>query len=169
MSKSVRIAAGGLLLSAMAFIGMVSHEGYTTGAVIPTKNDRPTLGYGSTFYPDGKPVKMGDTTTPVRALYIAQAHIAKEEKIFRESLPNVKLNQEEYDIYMDWVYQYGTGAWSGSSMRRKLIAGDYAGACGALLAYKFSGGYDCSVPGNKICAGVWTRQQERYKTCMGAQ
>ena len=39
----------------------------------------------------------------------------------------------------------------------------------ALLAYRFSGGYDCSTPGNKRCAGVWTRQLERYETCMELQ
>jgi GH24 family phage-related lysozyme (muramidase) len=167
------MAVAGLMLSAMAFIGLVSHEGFTDSAVIPTKNDRPTVGYGSTFWEDGKPVQMGQKVTPVRALRVAQVHITKEEVIFRNSMPGVQLSQVEYDTYMDWVYQYGTGAWSGSSMRTKLLRADYAGACGALLAYKFSGGYDCStlVNGrpNQRCWGVWERQQARYKTCMGAQ
>jgi lysozyme len=145
----------------------LSSEGYTDRAVIPTKNDRPTVGFGSTFHENGAPVKSGDTTTPVRALLKAQAHIGKEEYLFRASLPGVALHQAEYDLYMDWVYQYGTGAWRSSSMRRHLLAGQYAQACDALLLYKRSGGYDCSVPGNKVCASVWTRQIERHKKCMG--
>jgi len=164
-----RKAIAGLSLSAAALISLVMSESYTDKAVIPTANDRPTLGFGSTFHEDGRPVKMGDTTTPVRALIIAQAHISKEEKVFRESLPQVEMHQIEYDTYLNWSYQYGSGAWTRSGMRRKLLAGDYKGACDALLAYRFSGGYDCSTPGNKRCAGVWTRQQERHTACMAAQ
>ena len=29
--------------------------------------------------------------------------------------------------------------------------------------------YDCSTPGNKVCRGVWTRQQARHAACMEAQ
>lgn len=164
-----RILVASLSLSAMAFVGLLQDEGYTDKAIIPTKNDRPTVGFGSTFHEDGKAVKLWDTTTPVRALIKAQAHISKEEESFRRSLPEVVLFQAEYDLYMDWVYQYGMGAWNKSSMRRALIKGDYRAACDALLLYKYSGGYDCSTPGNKRCAGVWTRQLERHKACVGAQ
>src|SRR5674476_16837 len=102
-----RTVVASLTLSASAFIGLVVHEHYTDTAVIPTHNDRPTVGFGSTFNEDGTPVKLGDTTTPVRALIKAQAHISKAEGLFRELLPDVKLYQGEYDLYMDWTYQYG--------------------------------------------------------------
>lgn len=167
--KNPRILVAALTLSAAGFIGLVSHESYTESAVIPTKNDRPTVGYGSTFWEDGRPVKMGEKITPVRALIVAQAHIGKEETSFRKSLPGVKLYPTEYDIYMDWVYQYGTGAWNGSSMRTNLINGNYVAACASMLKYKYSGGYDCSIPGNKVCRGVWIRQQERVNKCMSVQ
>jgi lysozyme len=169
MSTKLRILTAALTLSAAGLIGIISHEGYTDEAIVPTKNDRPTLGFGSTFHENGQPVKMGETTTPVRALVKAGAHIAKEEAVFRESLEGVSLYPGEYDIYFDWVYQYGTGAWLKSSMRTRLKAGDYVGACKALLLYRFSGGFDCSTPGNKRCAGVWTRQLERHDKCMAMQ
>nr|WP_307742537.1 glycoside hydrolase family protein [Massilia varians] len=156
-------------MSAVAFVGILTGEDYTETAVIPTKNDRPTVGFGSTFKEDGTPVKMGDRITPVRAVQRAAAHLSKEEGAFRASLPGVALHQAEYDLYVDWVYQYGIGAWRASSMRRELIAGRYPQACAALLLYKKSGGYDCSIPGNKVCAGVWTRQLERHRKCMEAQ
>lgn len=168
MSKA-RVAVGVLTLSLAAFIGMVEEEDYVGKAMIPTKNDRPTLGFGSTFHEDGRPVRMGETTTPVRALIKAQAHVSREEAIFRRSLDGAKLYQEEFDIYMNWVYQYGTGRWSTSSMRREILAGNYAAACDALLLYKKSGGFDCSIPGNKVCAGVWTRQLKRHAACVAAQ
>lgn len=164
-----RILVVALSLSAAAFVHLTTDESYTSTAIVPTKGDRPTLGFGSTFHEDGKPVKMGDTTTPPRALVKALTHIQKEEAIFRRSLDGASLHQAEFDIYMDWVYQYGTGAWSKSSMRRQILAGNYPAACDALLAYRFSAGHDCSVPGNRICAGVWTRQLKRHAQCMEAQ
>ena len=169
MSYTQRIAVSVLSLSMAGFIGLAVQEHYVDDAMVPTKNDRPTLGFGSTFHEDGRPVKLGEKTTPVRALIKAQAHITKEEIKFRESLPNVEMFQGEYDLYMNWVYQYGTGAWVGSSMRKNLLKGDYVQACNSLLEYKFSGGYDCSIPGNKRCAGVWTRQLKRHATCMAMQ
>jgi GH24 family phage-related lysozyme (muramidase) len=164
-----RIYVAALTLSASAFVTLLVSEGYTDTAIIPTKNDRPTNGFGSTFNADGTPVKIGEKTNPVRALMTAQAHISKEEQKFRDSLPGVKLHQAEYDLYMDFVYQFGTGAWVKSSMRRNLLSGNYVAACNALLLYKYSGGFDCSIPGNKRCAGVWTRQQERNRKCLALQ
>ena len=164
-----RLIVASLTLSAAALIGIAVEEGYTESAVIPTKNDRPTHGFGSTFKADGTPVKMGDKTDPVRALVTMQAHISKEEAKFQQSLAGARLYQHEYDVYMDWVYQYGQGAWIKSSMRRHVLAGEYRQACDALLKYRFAGGFDCSTPGNRRCAGVWERQKARHAKCLSAQ
>lgn len=158
-----------LTLSAAGLISLAQQEGYTGEAIIPTKNDHPTIGFGSTFHEDGSPVQLGDKTTPQRALIKLKKHVDKEEHIFRKSLDGARLSQAEFDLYMDWVYQYGTGAWAKSSMKRHILAGRYSEACSALLLYKYAGGYDCSIPGNKICSGVWTRQLKRYADCMAAQ
>lgn len=165
----VRVAVSALSLSAAAFVGLTVHEGYTDRAVIPTKGDVPTLGFGSTVHEDGRRVQMGERTDPVNALKKAQAHISKEEQRFRASLPGAHLTQAEYDVYMDWVYQYGSGAWGRSAMRREILAGNHRAACDALLRYRFVDGYDCSTPGNRRCMGVWTRQQARHKACLEAQ
>lgn len=170
--KRVRIAVSALSFSAVAFIALVSSEGYTDRAIVPTKNDRPTLGFGSTVHEDGRRVQMGETTTPVRALIKAQAHLSKDEAAFRASLPDVALHQAEYDLYLDFAYQYGIGNWQASSMRAHLLAGEYPQACDALLLYRRAGGRDCSLPANwgpQGCKGVWTRQQERHAKCMAVQ
>lgn len=169
MSNKVRVAVGVLTLSVTGFIGILSQESFVAKAMIPTKGDRPTVGFGSTMHVDGAPVKMGDSLTPVRALVVAQTHISKEEAVFRDSLEGVSLHQEEFDLYMDFVYQYGTQNWMGSSMRAHLLASDYVQACDALLAWKRAAGYDCSTPGNKRCWGVWQRQLNRHARCLGAQ
>lgn len=169
----IRLLVAALALSAAGLVTIVTQEGYTDRAVVPTKGDRPTVGFGSTFHEDGSPVRMGDSTDPVRALAKAQAHIGREEQQFRDSLPGVKLTQGEYDLYVDFMYQYGIGNWRQSSMRRHLLAGDYCKACDALLAWRKAGGYDCStlVNGkpNKRCWGVWDRQLKRHAKCIKEQ
>lgn len=169
MGTQTKSLVAALSLSASALIATVVSEHYTEKAVIPTKGDRPTVGFGSTYHENGKPVQMGDTTDPVNALLKMQAHISKEEVLFRASLPNAYLSQAEYDLYMDWVYQYGSVKWNTSGMRREILAGNHTKACDALLNWKFAAGFDCSTPGNKICAGVWTRQLKRHAQCMAAQ
>jgi lysozyme len=168
VKTKTRTLVASLTLSAAAFVGLLVSEGYTDQAVIPVKGDVWTNGFGSTKHPDGMPVKAGDRTTPVRALIAAHEHVSKEEERFRASMSGVLLHQAEYDLYMDWVYQYGIGAWNKSSIKSNLLKGDYGAACDALLKYKFVAGRDCSVRSNG-CYGVWTRQQERHSKCMGAQ
>lgn len=164
-----RIAVTVLSLSAAGFATWQASEGFTPVAVIPTKGDVPTIGHGSTRYEDGRPVKMGDTITPARAEVLARNLNSQAEKQFAASLPGVKLHQGEFDIYMDFVGQYGIGTWIKGSPRRDLLAGNYAQACHDLLKYRYAAGFDCSTPGNKRCAGVWTRQLERHAKCMAAQ
>lgn len=169
MSVRVRIAATALALSAGGLIALLAPEGFTPEAVIPTKGDVPTVGFGSTRHEDGSPVRLGDKVDPVRALIKAQAHIARDEKPFRASLEGARLHQEEYDVYLDFTYQFGLENWLGSSMRRLVFEERYEEACRALLKYKYAAGFDCSTPGNKRCSGVWTRQQERVQRCLSVQ
>lgn len=169
MSQKSRIIVAVLSLSAAAFVGLTLDESYTSVAVIPTRGDVPTLGFGSTTREDGRAVRMGDTTTPPKALARTLQYIQADEADMRRTLDGVALHQAEYDVYIDWRYQYGATAWRSSSMLRELRAGNYPAACQALLKYRFSAGFDCSTPGNRICAGVWTRQLKRHAACMAAQ
>ncbi|MEG0247835.1 MAG: glycoside hydrolase family protein [Pseudomonas sp.] len=164
-----RIAVSLLSLSAAGFATWKASEGYAPVAVIPTKGDVPTIGHGSTRYEDGSPVRMGDTITPARAEVLARNLNGQAEQQFAASIPGVKLHQDEFDIYMDFVGQYGIGTWRKGSPRKSLLAGNYVQACNDLLKYRYAAGFDCSTPGNKRCAGVWTRQLERHAKCMAAQ
>lgn len=68
--------------------------------------------------------------------------------------------------FTDMSYNVGIGRVSSSTMIKRLNAGDARGACDAILLYKYAGGFDCSTPGNKVCAGVWTRRVEMHKMCL---
>lgn len=169
MSNRSRIAVGLLTMSLAGFGAWKANEGFTDRAVIPTKGDVPTIGHGSTRWEDGTRVRMGDTITRQRAEVLARNLLTEDEKAFAASLPGVKLHQEEFDLYMDFVGQYGIGTWRAGSPRRDLLAGNYVQACHDLLKYKYAAGYDCSTPGNKRCWGVWQRQINRHAKCMAAQ
>lgn len=159
-----------ILFSSIALIGGLKvKEGYTSYPVIPTKGDVPTYGHGTTVRPDGTKVKMTDK--PINretADYYLRHHVSQVEKQFRTSIPGVKLSQSEFDLYVDFLYQYGITTWNKSSVRSNLQKGNYVQACNSLLKYKYVAGRDCSIRSNN-CYGVWTRQVERHAKCMGAQ
>ncbi|HAV2717868.1 glycoside hydrolase family protein [Acinetobacter baumannii] len=169
MSNKTKYAVAILAASAAFFTSLINYEGFTSSPVIPVKGDKPTIGIGSTKYENGTPVKMTDKPiSKERAVQIAKAHISKDEAYFRSSLSGVKLSQVEYDLYLDFMYQFGQSAWSGSSMRRLILQGQPRQACDALLKWKYVAKRDCSIRKND-CYGVWTRQLERHAKCIGAQ
>ncbi|MDX6038210.1 glycoside hydrolase family protein, partial [Acinetobacter baumannii] len=91
----------------------------------------------------------------------------KDEMAFRKSLPGVKLTQTEYDVYLDFVYNFGQSNWNQSSMKRELIKGNHIAACNALLKWKYVAKRDCSIRKNG-CYGVWVRQLDRHQKCLSA-
>lgn len=174
MTKNkLRVAVAALSVSAAGLLATLGAEGFRAIPYVPTKGDVPTIGYGSTVYEDGRRVTLADPpVSRERALQIVKAHKSKDEAAFQQSLSGVKLYQDEYDLYLDFTYQFGIGNWRSSSMRSHLLAGNYPQACQALLMWKKQGGRDCSKPENwgpKGCKGVWTRQLERHKKCMELQ
>ncbi|HCQ9761330.1 TPA: lysozyme, partial [Acinetobacter baumannii] len=124
MSNKTKYIAAVLAASAAFFVGVKNDEGFTSKPVVPVKGDRPTQGHGSTFKPDGSPVKMTDPPiTRATADKWLRNDVAKREVAFKDSLKGVKLSQAEYDLYLDFTYQYGIGAWTGSSMLKNLKVG----------------------------------------------
>lgn len=171
-SRGPRIAVASLVLSFAAGVALLSDEGFTDKAIIPVKGDVPTVAFGMTERPDGTPVRMGDTATPVEGLKRSQAYLARAEQRVKACL-TAPLHQAEYDTMIDFSYQYGQAALCKSAIVARANAGDYVGSCKAYLNYRFVKGYDCStlVNGqrNKVCWGVWTRSKERHDKCMEAQ
>ena len=169
MSDRARIAIASLTLSAAGLVALVSHEGFRDKAYIPVPGDRPTVGFGSTFNPDGTPVKMGDTATPQKALRMSLAHIGKDELQLKRCVTG-PLSQPEYDILVDFAYWRGSGGACRSEVVKAINRGDYVASCSAYLSLdsRRATGKDCKDPANG-CRGVWLRAQERHKKCMEAQ
>lgn len=142
-----------LSLSAAAFGGLVAYEGYCGAACIPVPGDVPTIGFGTT-----EGVKMGDTITAPKAVARALQDVAKYEGAIKRCV-TVPLHQHEYDAFLQLAYNIGPGAFCGSTLRKKLEAGDYSGACAEILRWdRFQG---------KPLRGLTIRRQAEYKLCIG--
>lgn len=148
--RTIGLAVSGALLVALAV-----HEGYRDEAYVPVKGDRPTIGFGDA----GPAVKLGDTTTPVRALIRLQEQAEQHAQAVRECAP-VPMYQHEFDAYVSLAYNIGGQSFCGSTLVRKLNAGDYEGACREILRWdKFRG---------RALPGLTKRRQEEYRKCTGA-
>lgn len=151
MYKRQHIAA--ISLSATALVAIVLHEGYKENAYIPLAGDVATIGFGTT-----SGVKLGDRTTPEKALQVAMRDVQSYEGAVKQCV-KVPLSQNEYDAYISLAYNIGTGAFCRSTLVKKLNAGDYIGACEQILRWnQFKG---------KPLAGLTKRRKEEYLKCLG--
>jgi lysozyme len=157
-----RVAVTLLTMSAAAFVARMQTEGYSDRAIIPTKGDVPTIGFGTT-----EGVAMGDSITPPVALERALRDVMKFEGALKTCV-RAPLFQEEYDVYLDLSYNIGSGAFCSSRIVERINARDYQGACEGILMWKMYKKTDCSKP-NKVCAGLWTNRLALHKRCMQAQ
>ena len=155
-----RLAVGSLVLSAAGLVGLVVQEGYTDRAVQPLPGDKWTVGFGTTGG-----VKPGDSTTPPKALERALRDIQQFEGALK-SCVTAPLTQTEFDVYLDFSYNVGSAAFCGSTMVRKLNAGDYAGACAEFDRWMMFQGKDCRIRSNK-CYGLVERRAEARAKCLG--
>lgn len=168
MSRARTIVAA-LSLSAAGLIGIAVSEGWEPVARPPVPGDVPTGGFGSTRGESG-PMKSGERIDPVRGLVLLQRDASEAERIVRRCAP-VPMHQHEFDAFVSLTYNVGPGRkgvkdgfcelkrGGPSTIVRRLLAGDYAGACAALLDWdKFDG---------KPLRGLALRRQRESRQCMG--
>ena len=103
-SPTVRRTVTGLTLSAATLVTIVMHEGYSDRAITPVKGDVPTIGFGTTTG-----VKLGDTTTPPKALARALTDVQQFEGALKQCV-KVPLTQHEYDALVSFSYNVGSRA-----------------------------------------------------------
>lgn len=147
-----RIAVAVLTLSASALVGIALHEGYRGDAYLDAVNI-PTVGFGTT-----EGVKPGDKINPERALMRLLGDATKFERAVQRCAP-VPMFQHEFDAYVSLTYNIGEGAFCGSTLAKKLNAGDYAGACDEILRWNRAGG--------KVLRGLTKRREAEHKLCKG--
>ena len=101
----------------------------------------PTIGYGNTFYKDGKKVTLNDK--PISEIeatellsYVAQKDFG--DKILQ--LVKVPLNQNQFDALVSICYNIGMGNFTKSTLLKKINQGDFRGASLEFEKWNKSGG-----------------------------
>lgn len=80
-----------------------------------------TIGYGSTFYADKSPIKMGDKLKDKQeAEELLKITLIEFEKNVSALFYNVILKQNQFDALISFAFNLGTGALAGSTLFRKV-------------------------------------------------
>ena len=100
----------------------------------------PTIGYGTTYYPDGRRVRISDApVTEAQASDLLRANLGRYERAIEDAL-RVDVTQNQFDALVCWSYNVGDGAAAGSTLMRRLNAGDVQGAADQFLRWNKAGG-----------------------------
>ncbi|WP_414444628.1 lysozyme [Burkholderia sp. 22PA0106] len=111
--------------------------------------------------PDGKPLKAGATYSDDVCSYLLGKDIASAQAAV-ERLAKVPLSAGEKLAYTDFVFNLGSGNFAGSTLLRKLNAGDHADACRELP--KWNKG---TVKGKQIVLpGLVKRRAAEERACL---
>lgn len=80
-----------------------------------------TIGYGNTFYEDGKPVKKGDKVTKETAEHLLPL-IVKKFAIDVNQAVTVNLRQHQFDALVSFCYNVGIGNFKSSTLLKRVNA-----------------------------------------------
>ena len=116
-------AVNGLTPSARCADFIKGFESCRLTAYMPTKNDVPTIGWGTT-----KGVKMGMTWTQEQADAAFAAELAEFGARVASHLGSAPTTQAQYDAMVSLAYNIGVDGFGDSTLLRMHKAGDHAGA-----------------------------------------
>ena len=170
INKRTAVAALAVLASTLVSIG--TFEGWEGNAKPPLPGDHVTGGHGSTTDENRKPFKHGAKVDPVRGLILLGRDVEDAARMVRKCAP-YPMYPGEFQAFVMLAQNIGPGKGGVKDgfcvnkegktaiIPRRLAAGDYKGACEAILMYgNFKG---------KPLRGLAIRRQAEYKTCMGAE
>jgi len=104
-----------------------------------------TIGWGSTIYPSGQPVKSGDKITQAEADSLLDWYVKTKIKV-----PS-GLTKNQTEALQSLIYNIGQGAFDRSSLKKAIIAQDWK------MVYK---NWDWVTGGGKFLKGLAKRRAE---------
>ena len=105
-----------------------------------------TIGYGSTYYPNGKPVTGRDKPITREYAETIQRHVIATDfepvinELLKKEIASGFVNQNMYDSIVSLVYNIGVSGFKRSSVLRLLKQGDKVNASNAFLLWNMAGG-----------------------------
>ncbi len=154
-TTSGRVLTGGAAMTAMAVALIGDFEGLRTEAY------KDIVGIPTVCYGETRGVKMGDSRTKAECDDMLVASLLTFEKgmnaclVSPETLP-VKVRVAMLSV--TYNVGYGQRGFCGSSMAKRINAGDVRGACDALLRWNRAGGREVK--------GLTRRRVEERKLCL---
>ncbi len=113
----------------------------------------PTIGYGSTYYADGKKVTLNDPLISQKAandlLMYELQHTYLPGAL--RNCPVLATNERKCNAIVDFCYNLGVGRLQTSTLKRKINAQDWGGAKEQLMLWTKGGG--------KVLPGLLKRRQ----------
>lgn len=119
----------------------------------------PTIGYGSTYYPDGKKVTLRDNpVTEADATAMLRSMLVQYENGV-ERYVQVPITQGQFDALVSFAYNLGLAALKGSTLLRLVNERNYVGAAAQFSRWNRAGG--------KVLPGLTRRREAERKLFVG--
>tara|TARA_R110002126_G_scaffold80483_1_gene199138 strand:+ start:578 stop:1024 length:447 start_codon:yes stop_codon:yes gene_type:complete len=102
----------------------------------------PTIGYGSTYYANGRKVTLTDETIfepDATALLLHELHHTYLPSVLRQC-PILLTDERKCNAIVDFAYNLGTGRLQTSTLKRKINASDWVAAQEQLMLWTKGGG-----------------------------
>lgn len=102
----------------------------------------PTIGYGSTYYADGRKVSLTDSPISepdATELLLHELHHTYLPGVLR-NCPILMTDERKCNAVVDFAYNLGTGRLQTSTLKRKINAQDWDGAKEQLMLWTKGGG-----------------------------
>lgn len=114
-------------------------EGFKAAPYMCPAN-KPTIGYGSCFYADGRPVTLkDDPITEQEADALLSETLVQYERAVAKAA-KVPLSQGMFDALVSFAYNVGAANMASSTLVRKLNSGDIKGAAAEFDRWVYGGG-----------------------------
>lgn len=129
-----------------------TYEGFIPGPYKDSANV-PTIGYGTTIYPDGTRVRMTDTPiSKETGLEYVKIHIKNNVIPYIVSKVKVPITESMFESLASFIYNVGGGNFSKSTLLLVLNKADYIGASDQFLEWTKAGG--------SVLAGLVKRRKD---------
>jgi len=113
----------------------------------------PTIGYGSTYYADGRKVTLNDSSISqeaANALLMSELQHTYLPGVLK-NCPILATDERKCNAVVDFCYNLGVGRLQTSTLKRKINAQDWDGAKEQLMLWTKGGG--------KVLPGLLKRRQ----------
>ena len=120
-----------------------------------------TIGYGSTYYPNGEPVTGRDKPITREYAETIQRHVIATDfepvinDLLEKEIASGFITQNMYDAILSLTYNIGVNGFKKSSVLRLLKQGDKRNAGNAFLLWNMAGG--------KVLRGLVRRRERERK------